>query len=334
LSGELGKGLDELVERGTALWLLVAPGGSPPYRVETLKSAKRKSAVLRLVGAGPNGQSVVAKRAPSRSIQREAHVYLRVLPELAVPAPCLLGQARDGEVSWLFLEDVGDTRFDPDRAGDRRLAAIWMARAHGGARSLPAVADLPARDSRHYLALLRSVDSLLQEAFANPALSNEEVAVVDGLLEACRSLRSRWPAVAEELSEAPATIAFGGFGGKNARIRSLAGEPLLLPFDFESTGHGCPAIDLVHCDGETYVGEAGRWWRDLDLERFVRLQGIGNVLGGLKAVPGERSLLVGSSPSKAVAKLRWYCNALKTGMTVAGAQAGNERPPSEAVGVE
>jgi len=297
---------EDLAARAVALWADVGPHGSPPERIETLKPAHRKSAVLRLVGAGPAGESVVAKRAATASIEVEARVYRDVLPHLPVSATRLLGAAAEGDRSWLFLEDAGETPFDSKLAEHRRLASVWMARAHGGARQLPGVSELPDRGPGHYRELLRSVEELLRETLGNPALSAEEVAAVEGVLEACESTEASWPRLAARLEEPPKTIVFGGFSSKNACVRASADGPALMPFDFESAGHGCPAIDLVYPDGDAYVEEACGWWSGLDRDGFDRLRGIGRTLGGLKAIPGERKVLLGPTPSKAVAKLRWY----------------------------
>jgi len=310
--------VDELAERATALWLEVAPAGSRPRSVETLKPAKRKSAVLRLVGAGPDGRSIVAKRAAQNSIELEAQVYERVLPRLTVFAPRLYGLSEDGATSWLFVEDAGEVRFDPALASHRRLAGSWMARAHGEARHLAQVAELPERESDHYRALQRSVDALLRETLANPALSAEERVTVGGLSERVAAVGSSWTALESRFERCPATLVLGGFGSKNARVRASADGPVLMPFDFESAGHGCPAIDLVHVDGDAYIREACTWWPDLDVGEFGRLQAVGRVLGGLKAIPGERKALLGHAPSKAVAKLRWYDREMVDGMSAAG----------------
>jgi Phosphotransferase enzyme family len=301
-----GQTHDELADRATALWLAAAPAGSRPDRVEKLKRGWRTSAVLRLVGAGPDGQPIVAKLAGRRSVALEAHVYRHVLSELGVSAPRCLGLAADGDMSWLFLEDAGDGRFDSRLPSHRRLAATWMARVHGGARLLPRARELPERGPRHYRALLGAVERLLDRTLANPALSGEEVGIVEGLLGRVRALASMWPRVESSLDRAPATIAFGGFSGKNARVQASADGPVLMPFDFESAGHGRPVIDLVHVDGDVYVSEARGWWDGLDIREFKRMQALGRVLGGLKAIPGERRPLLGPSPSEAVAELRWY----------------------------
>lgn len=303
--------VDELAERATALWLEAAPSGSRPRSVETLKPAHRKSAVLRLVGAGPNGRSIVAKRAARASIELEAQVYRRVLSQLTVSSPRFHGIAADGAASWLFLEDAGEVRFDPDLASHRELAGGWMARAHGEARDMAAVAELPERGSDHYRELCRSVAALLRETLANPALSGEETVIVAELSERVTAIGSSWGALASDFERCPRTLALGGFGPKNARVVDSGDGPVLMPFDFESAGHGCPAIDLVYVDGEAYVREARAWWLDLDIAELERLRGIGRRLGSLKAIPGERKVLLGASPSKAVAKLRWYRDGLE-----------------------
>ena len=317
MSARTERKTEDLAGRASALWVDVEPAGSPPESVETLKEPHRKSAVLRLLGAGPDGQAVVAKRAARPSIEIEARVYRDVLARLPVSATRLLATAPDGERAWLFLEDVGETPFDSKLAIHRRLAAVWMARVHGGAGRLPEVVELPDRGPSHYLELLRSVVALLAETLGNPALSAEEIAVVEEVVEACDVLESQWPGLAARLAEGPLTIVFGGFSSKNSRVRESPDGPVLMPFDFESAGYGCPAIDLVYLDRDAYVEEASGWWSGLNGGEFDRLRGVGRVLGGLKAIPGERKVLLGPSPSKAVAKLRWYGLEIVGGMSEA-----------------
>lgn len=296
----------DLAARASALWATVEPAGSPPASVETLKPGRRKSGVVRLLGAGADGRPVIAKRAARESIEIEARVYRDVLAFLPVSATRLLGTAPDGERSWLFLEDAGDTRFDSGREDHRRLAAAWMAAVHGGARALPGVDELPARDPAHYGDLRQTVAALLRKTLGNPALSAEEAAVVERVVEACDALEARWASVEAALEEGPQTIVFGGFSSKNAHVRTTASRTVLMPFDFESAGRGCPAIDLVYLDGEAYLQEARGWWEGLDGAELERQRGVGRALGGLKAIPGEHKVLLGSAPPKAVAKLEWY----------------------------
>jgi Phosphotransferase enzyme family len=298
--------VEGLAERATTLWLQVASAGSRPSSVETLKPAHRKSAVLRLVGAGPNGRSIVAKRATRGSIELEARAYQRVLSRLAVSVPRFHGAIADGALSWLFVEDAGDTRFNPALASHRRLAGSWMARAHGEAGPLAQVAELPERGPDHYRALRRSVDALLREALANPALSGAEAVIVKEASERVAAIGSSWSAVESRFERCPRTLVLGGFGSKNARVLESSEGPVLLPFDFESAGYGCPAIDLVYVDGDAYAQEACAWWPGLDVAEVDRLRGLGRLLRVLKAIPGERRVLLGTSPSKTVAKLRWY----------------------------
>jgi hypothetical protein len=324
---EVERSTEGLAARASVLWSAVDPAAPPPDSVEILKPAHRKSAVVRLIGAGPDSQSVVAKRAARPSIEVEARVYRDILARLPVSATRLYGTAPEGDLSWLFLEDAGETPFDSCLHGHRCLAAVWMARVHGGARLLSEVTRLPGRGPSHYRGLLQSVEALLHQTLANPAMSAEELEVVEDLVQACVGLRSKWHALATSLGKAPPTITFGGFGSKNARVRESHDGLVLMPFDFESAGYGCPAIDLAYPDAETYVEEAGSWWTGLDIGEFNRLQGIGRVLGGLKAIPGERKVLLGESPSKAVTKLHWYGHEMLDGMTAAGLE-GDETATS------
>lgn len=317
--------VENLETRAIALWTDLEPAGSVPEAIETLKSPRRKSAVLRLFGAGPQGESVVAKRAARASIELEARVYRDVLAKLSVSTTRLLGMAPDGDRSWLFLEDAGDAPFEAEDRAHRRLAAVWMARVHGGARLLRGASDLPLRGPDHYVDLRRSVEALMAETLLNPSLAAGGRTVIEGVAETCDALGVSWPGVVAAFAEAPSTITFGGFSGKNARVRTTAAGPLLMPFDFESAGYGCPAIDLVFLDGDSYVREARGWWSGLDDARFAWLRGVGRILGGLKAIPGERSALLGSSPSKAVAKLEWYRREVIDGMSAAGLKRGEAR---------
>src|SRR5206468_1604040 len=101
---------DRLVEhRAGRAWSQLQADHLQPTHIDILKLKKRKSAVYRLHGVGPDGRAVIAKRCLVATAEVERTVYEEFLPRVSVPALRCYGLVKepDGDRCWLFLEDAG-----------------------------------------------------------------------------------------------------------------------------------------------------------------------------------------------------------------------------------
>src|SRR6266487_3633994 len=68
-----------LDHRAVKAWRRIQPESFEPRNIEVLKLTKKKSAVYRLIGVGPNGSAVIAKRVRTETATVERTVYETVL---------------------------------------------------------------------------------------------------------------------------------------------------------------------------------------------------------------------------------------------------------------
>jgi hypothetical protein len=88
-----------------AAWRAVSRDARTPEAIEVLKKAEH-AATYRLVGAGPGGVSIIARRSALAKARFARTVYAQILPRLPIRAPVYHGfKAESAEVAWLFLED-------------------------------------------------------------------------------------------------------------------------------------------------------------------------------------------------------------------------------------
>lgn len=90
-------------------WIAFADGAGMPDTIEVLRDGKQ-SATYRLVGAGPNGESVIAHRVQAVwAVGRR--VYERVLRHLPLTTPRYYGCRQESrECVWLFFQDAYSRR--------------------------------------------------------------------------------------------------------------------------------------------------------------------------------------------------------------------------------
>jgi O-antigen biosynthesis protein len=97
-------------------WTQVATDGAAPETIEVLRDGA-KSATYRLVGAGPGGESIIARRARLARAAVERTMYQRILPHLPLTARHYYGcQQESREFVWLFFGENGrQSRADQGR---------------------------------------------------------------------------------------------------------------------------------------------------------------------------------------------------------------------------
>jgi hypothetical protein len=224
-----------------AAWREVA-GVSGEVAAETLGGGRHSAAVRLRVGARG---TLVAKLRPRGELDLERVVHERVLPGLRVPVPACLGFAsgRGDEDDVLFLEDVGDRRFEPADPTHRDAAGDWLGRCHAASLRARIPARVPRRSSgpERLLGVRRALAGVRD----NPALGEAGARGVGRVLELLAAAEQRWSEWGPELASVPPVLTHGAFVTRNVRVRGETGAIELLPFDWDHVAVGSPAIDLA-----------------------------------------------------------------------------------------
>jgi hypothetical protein len=280
---QLVSGLDVSEHPAAQAWRELGRGHRRPVAVE-LRKERKKSAVYRLLGAGPRGSTVVAKYCNAETGEVERLIYEEILPHLDLGALRCYGSLvrRDG-ARWLFLEDAGEGRFSADKLEHRRLTARWLARMHLRAADLPEIERLPDRGSAHYLEQLRQGRKRITRGIRNPALTREQASFLRQLAARYGELETAWPALETVCSPLAPTLVHRDFLRSNVRFRDDPGGTRVLVLDWEMAGRGIPAVDVSRVDLRTYLDEVRAVWT-LDADAAEWLSGVGEVLRSLDAI--------------------------------------------------
>jgi len=188
---------DLLVHPAVRAWSQLHPARIEPYGIEVLKQ-KNKSAIYRLIGVGPRGSAVIAKRCLTETASVECRIYKEVLPLLTVSSLYCFGLVEDGdpEFRWLFIEDAGREPYCLQLAEHRELFSRWLGLLHANGARLATI-RLPERGPSHYLDHLRCARSRVIGSLANPALNADDVSLLEDVAAQCDFVASKWDQVEE-----------------------------------------------------------------------------------------------------------------------------------------
>lgn len=298
-------------------WLELGRGHHRPVAVG-LRKERKKSAVYRLLGAGPRGSTVVAKYCDGETGEVERLVYEEILPRLDVGALRCYGSLERPEGGrWLFLEDAGEGRFSFAEPDHRRLVARWLAKMHLGAAELREIERLPDRGSAYYLAQLREGRKRITGGIRNPALTKEQRSVVCELGALYDRLGSSWSALETLCSPLAPTLVHRDLLRSNMRPRDEPGGAGVLVLDWEMAGRGIPAVDVVNVDIRTYVDEVRAVWA-LDRNAAAWLSAVAHVLRNLDAIEWISAELVQPWAGWRIDQIRLYAERLAGAVHVLG----------------
>jgi len=318
--------LREQLEAHPALlaWRAFQPRRQTAQRIEVLRQ-HGATAVYRVVWAGVDTGTVIAKRVPFAKARLERTIYERVLPLVPVTAPryhgALPGDGPEAE-TWLFLEDVGGERYSDERPDHLALTARWVARLHGVAARIAVAGALPDGGPGRYHGHLESAVERLERRLAGPDLTTGDVAQLEGIVDRLRGLAAHWSDVERQCVGLPETVVHGDFRPKNVYLRPTGNRLFCYPIDWETAGWGVPAADLTRIDVATYWSVARDWCAGLSLDTVHRLSRLGHVFRTIAAIDWEcaglrfdtRRQIVRSLASLAVLSPRLTAYVQKTGV--------------------
>ena len=202
-------------------WTAFTGESAVPEQIEVLRRGK-KSATFRLVGAGPNGESIIAQRSRPAKASVERTIYEDILPGLHLPAPRVYGSRADDDDDyvWLFLQDLGNERYSPTDPAHRALAGRWIGMLHARARDLPLARVLPDGGPARYRRHLRAGRHAIRVNVANPLLAAADVVLLDRLAKTLDRVEGDWDRLDETCTRTPATLVHGDIQRKNMYVRA------------------------------------------------------------------------------------------------------------------
>jgi hypothetical protein len=298
--------------------LLRATAPARPTAVQILQK-RRKAVVYRLVGAGPDGRDVVAKRSCPERIARESFVYEHVLPALPAPVALYYGTLTEAgtDAAWLFVAHAGSVDYRPDFAEHRTLAARWLAALHTAGASAARPDGLPERGPDHFRRELGAARAEILRHLPNSELPAQDEHVLHALVRQCEVAASRWEEVEQACRVTPPTVVHGDFAPKNLRLDAAEAGATLRPFDWAGAGWGSPAPDLPQLaaapstywagpDLDVYRELVTGSWPGLGREDVHRLALVGKLFRSLVCIRLEATGLGSEWPEGSMRDMRLY----------------------------
>jgi len=290
-------------------WSKLRPTQIVPEAIESLKN-RNDSKVYRLLAVGPGRSNVVAKWCPRANALPERTIYEGVLPHFPFSALRYYGllEEQNAPFCWVFIEDAEGVPYSPDIEEHRIRAAEWLGVMHTSAPKAVAELGLPGRGPDCYLGCLRSAREGIRQNLANPALTDDDQAVLHGIVSQCDVLEQRWSQVEECCDGIPWTFVHGDFNASNVHFRATPSGTALVPFDWECAGWGVLAVDLVLAglDLPTYCSVVRRFWPGLDLVVLQRVAVVGRIFRLLAFADWESPSLASKWLHKPMKHMRCY----------------------------
>jgi hypothetical protein len=300
-------------------WRKLGLSGPDPERIVDLK---RKRCVVRLGRVGPGGAGVIAKLCQRDKGRLERAVYLEVLPRLPVSAIEFFGcvDDDDGTSMWLFVEDVGDERYDPDSSRHGMLAGHWFGtmQAHVEPETLPGF--FPERGAAYYRDCMQSILDSLSDLRSSRSATRLGHRTLQKITDDCHELALSWSILADLSDSVPVVLAHNDCLPKNVHVRRSDRGLSVAPFDWGGVGwapaatdlglltlphRGPPADDRVYSTYKTAVDDR---WPDLDVDDIQRLASVGQLFWSLKVISRSIPELTSEwrRPEHVLAKLEIY----------------------------
>ena len=286
--------LDEDSASAIAAWRAFCGSRTTCTGVEILK----RGSAFRLRDSGPGCTNVIAKREPTRCIEREIRAY-EILDRLSILSARRFGTAstRNGS-TWLFLEDIGDHRFERESASDRRALAVWTATLHKRGEHARE-SGLPVRHLDDHRVSVNSARSALTTLARDDERDRDVLLMTSGELE---RLNNCWAVVDRYCSGFPMTLVHGDLVAKNVRMRGTDVHVI----DWETATISVPAIDIGSLDLDVYYDQVADHWPQLDRAAWTRHAAVGRALRLAASIEWAVVRLAGTSRDRGVAALADY----------------------------
>lgn len=302
-------------------WQALSTSPSLPTSVEMLTNAKgrplnRKSRIYRLKGVAVEGDSVIAKLAPSDTIEKEHFIYEQVLPLIGIPYLKCYGHVPDNnERAWIFLEEARGTKYDEECPSDHALAAETLAKIHTATSEMNLVTQLPKHDLDRYESCLEKGQYLIQENMGNPALSAHDRKLLGSILNMFEQVEKFWPDLGNALAAMPQCLVHGDFVGKNVYVDKTQTPHSMYLIDWDIAGWGAPAFDVERISPALYRRYCASRWPLIAEEQIEFMAAVGRILRNVGLIQATSSSLCYKWVADAMRDLSTYGQILRDSLS-------------------
>lgn len=264
-----------------------------PARIEVLKEG-RKGGVYRLHNCSADAEAVIAKRCRTDKGTLERIAYQHVLPALDTRALQYFGSIEDREWIWLFIEDVGDVRYDPASVSHSAAAASWLGALHSSINRDRVPNAFPDRGLVHYARELQSVKRSARRVIVK--FGRPESRIVAEISRSLDRIESAWSGLESICADAPTVFSHNDCLPKNVHFRSTGTTVGVAPFDWGGAGWAPLGADLgllalpltgppeTEPDYAVYNDAIGKRWPCVPVDSLRQLANAGQLFWGLKVV--------------------------------------------------
>jgi hypothetical protein len=295
-------------------WSKIKKVDTESIEVEMLQTKKGRF-VCRLIGPGPSGTPVIAKRCRRDEAVRERTIYDKILPHLPLPTPQFYGyfEEADHKFAWLFLEEIGGENCSLVKQSHRILAARFLGTMHKSMVHLTDTTDVRDIGPDYFCQFFRPTKEAIKQSFTNSRLAVDDIKVLKAILSQCKKLEEHWDQIDEFCIQIPRTLVHGDFKEENMRVCKTSDEDNIVVFDWHLSGWGVPAIDYamfsrysVSPSVTTYLQMIQGRWPFMDIQNFRILGCIGEVFWCLASIRWEAMKLKYEWIEKPMGIMKFY----------------------------
>lgn len=270
-------------------WLQLDGNRSLPGAIQRIRGMDAHTAVFRLVGIGSNNRAVIAKKAELSKCITECYIYENALAYLSGKNLRCYGYVETADRDcWMFMEDVGGSRFSFRNDRHASLATNWLAELHTVVPKLEGLAD---RGLEYYRSRLIHARRMIVSNWHNPALRDPDRVLLKSILANFEYILRRWESIAAVYDRMPKGLIHADFKAPNLRIGNDPAGDRLLVFDWEDAGWGLPGIDMWRLNPADYWIQVRKQWTGISFETITQLSKLGKLLWCFNAIAWQAESL-------------------------------------------
>lgn len=294
------------------VWLQTGAHRNQPKSIEILEKSK-KSEIYRLIDAGKNHHSIIAKRGQLCSLITERIVYEKILPQIPLPSLQFLGFMEEpcGEYGWLFIEDAGNLRTSREAIEERMAISKWLGIFHSTSARIPMVDNIPHIGPDQYLQRIVLMRNIVVSKLNNVSPYTKDHGILAGFIQQCNYLEEHWSRIDNYCSKMPSTLTHGDLADENIAVRYESADMQILVLDWEKAGYGTITPDLAYMaysDLDIYRDTSNKDWLHITNTELKQLYWYGKIF----------QIFTHNLARKSVKKLYRYSCRLQNAMLRAG----------------